>query len=167
MKKSLLNIITLVLVLTNTVLTAIMVVVVIQSMNSSNAVISKVAQAIDLEKGEAEESQLSINDTETYDPDVKLTIKLRSSKDGKEHYAVIYPQLKINKKNEDYAKLSKTLDDYKGDITQCVQDVVQQYTAEELQSDPDKVREDILAKLQEMYNSEFIIGVIFSSTTIQ
>ena len=56
MKKSLLNIITLVLVLTNTVLTAIMVVVVIQSMNSSNAVISKVAQAIDLEKGEAEES---------------------------------------------------------------------------------------------------------------
>lgn len=167
MKKSLLNIITLVLVLTNTVLTAIMVVVVIQSMNSSNAVISKVAQAIDLEKGEAEESQLSINDTETYDPDVKLTIKLKSSKDGKEHYAVIYPQLKINKKSEDYAKLSKTLDDYKGDITQCVQDVVQQYTAEELQSDPDKVREDILAKLQEMYNSEFIIGVIFSSTTIQ
>ena len=80
---------------------------------------------------------------------------------------MIYPQLKLNKKNEDYAKLSKTLDDYKGDITQCVQDVVQQYTAEELQSDPDKVREDILAKLQEMYNSEFIIGVIFSSTTIQ
>lgn len=167
MKKSLINIITLVLVLTNTVLTAIMAVVVIQSMNSSNAVISKVAQAIDLEKGEAEESQLSINDTETYDPDVKLTVKLKSSSDGKEHYAVIYPQLKINKKHEDYAKLSKTLDDYKGDITQCVQDVVQQYTAEELQSDPDKVREAILIKLQEMYNSEFIIGVIFSSTTIQ
>lgn len=167
MKKSIINIITLVLVLTNTILTAIMVVVVIQSMNSSNALISKVAQSIDLEKAGEEETELSINDTETYDPDAKLTIKLKESGDGKEHYAVIYPQLKLNKKDKDYEKLSKTLDGYKGDITQCVQDVVQQYTAEELQSNPEQVREDILVQLREMFDSEFIIGVIFSSTTIQ
>lgn len=168
MKKSIINIITLVLVLTNTILTAIMVVVVIQSMNSSNAVISKVAKSIELEKGDDEkETDLAISDTETYDPEAKLTIKLKESGDGKEHYAVIYPQLKLNKKDKDYSKFSKSLDDYKGDITQCVQDVVQQYTAEELQANPDKAREEILVKLREMYDSEFIIGVIFSSTTIQ
>lgn len=167
MKKSIISIITLVLVLTNTIITAVMAVVVIQSMNSSNALVTKVAQSIDLEKGDEEETELSISDTATYDPEVKLTIKLKESGDGKEHYAVIYPQLKLNKKDKDYAKFSKSLDDYKGDITQCVQDVVQQYTAEELQADPDSVREKVLTELQEMYDSEFIIGVIFSSTTIQ
>ncbi len=167
MKKSILSIITLVLVLTNLVLTAIMAIVVIPSTNSSNAVISKVAQAIDIEKEEEEETELALNDTETYNPDVKLTIKLKSGADGKEHYAVIYPQLKINKKDKDYEKLSSTLEDYKGDITQQVQDVVQRYTADELQSSPDMIRNEILVKLQEMYDSKFIVGVIFSSTTIQ
>lgn len=167
MKKSIINIITLVLVLTNTILTAIMVVVVIQSMNSSNALVAKVAKAIELEKGDEEETELPISDTETYDPESKLTIKLKDSGDGREHYAVIFPQLKLNKKDKDYEKHSKTLDKYKGDITQCVQDVVQQYTAEELQNDPDSIREQILVQLREMFDSDFIIGVIFSSTTIQ
>lgn len=167
MKKSILSIITLVLVVTNTILTAILLIIMVPSINSSNAVISKVAQAIDIEEKKEEETELSLNDTETYDPDVKLTIKLKSGADGREHYAVIYPQLKLNKKNKDYKSLVKTLDKYKGDITQQVQDVVQQYTADELQSNPDVIREAILVKLQEMYDSEFIIGVIFSSTTIQ
>lgn len=167
MKKSIINIITLVLVLTNTILTAIMVVVVVQSMNSSNALVSKVAKSIELEKGDEEETELAIGDTDTYDPEAKLTIKLKDSGDGKEHYAVIYPQLKLNKKAKDYEKQSGNLDEYKGDITQCVQDVVQKYTAEELQSDPDSIREEILVQLQEMFDSKFIIGVIFSSTTIQ
>lgn len=167
MKKSILSIITLVLVVTNTILTAILLIIMVPSINSSNAVISKVAQAIDIEEKKEEETELSLSDTETYDPDVKLTIKLKSGADGREHYAVIYPQLKLNKKNKDYKSLVKTLDKYKGDITQQVQDVVQQYTADELQSNPDVIREAILVKLQEMYDSEFIIGVIFSSTTIQ
>ncbi len=168
MKKSILSIITLVLVLTNTILTAIMAIVVIPSTNSSNAVISKVAQAIDIEKElDEEETELALNDTETYNPDVKLTIKLKSGADGKEHYAVIYPQLKINKTDKDYEKLSATLQEYTGDITQQVQDVVQKYTADELQSSPDTIREEILVNLQEMYDSKFIVGVIFSSTTIQ
>lgn len=168
MKKSILNIITLVLVLTNTILTGIMTFVVIQSMNNSNALVKKVAQAIDLEKADEEkETEISISDTEIYNPDVKLTIKLKDSGDGKEHYAVIYPQLKLNKKAKDYAKYGKTVESHAGDITQCVQDVVQKYTAKELQNNPDQVRDEILTQLQEMFDSKFIIGVIFSSTTIQ
>lgn len=168
MKKSILNIITLVLVLTNTILTGIMTFVVIQSMNNSNALVKKVAQAIDLEKADEEkETEIAISDTETYDPETKLTIKLKDSGDGKEHYAVIFPQLKLNKKSKDYKKYSGTLEKHAGDITQCVQDVVQKYTAKELQDDPDQVRNEILAQLQQMFDSKFIIGVIFSSTTIQ
>ena len=64
MKKSILNIITLVLVLTNTILTGIMTFVVIQSMNNSNALVKKVAQAIDLEKADEEkETEIAISDT--------------------------------------------------------------------------------------------------------
>lgn len=168
MKKSILSIITLVLVLTNTILTAIMVFVVVQSMSSSNALVKKVAQAIDIEKVEEEkETELAITDTQTFDLDTKLTIKLKENGDGKEHYAVIYPQIKMNKKAKDYDKYSGTVKKHKGDITQCVQDVVQKCTPQELQENPDNVRSKILSELQQMYDSTFIVGVIFSSTTIQ
>lgn len=168
MKKSILSIITLVLVLTNTILTGIMTFVVVQSMSNSNELIKKVAQAIELEKPEEEkETEILISDTETYNPDTKLTIKLKDSGDGREHYAVIFPQLKLNKKSKDYSKYKGTLEQHAGDITQCVQDVVQKYTAKQLQDNPDQIRNEILEELQKMYDSKFIIGVIFSSTTIQ
>ena len=82
MKKSLLNIIILVLVITNTILTAITVFVVVPSMQDSNAVIKKVAQAINLElkEDETDLSDLPLEDCITYDLDKKLTISLKKEK---------------------------------------------------------------------------------------
>ena len=50
MKKGLINIILLVLAITNVILTAIMVFAIVPAMNSTNNLVSKVASAIDLEK---------------------------------------------------------------------------------------------------------------------
>ena len=50
MKKGLINLILLVLVVTNVVLTAILVFAVVPAMNSTTDLVAKVAQAIDLEK---------------------------------------------------------------------------------------------------------------------
>ncbi len=50
MKKGLFNIILLVLIVTNLVLTAIIGFAVVPAMKSSNAMVGKVAEAIDLEK---------------------------------------------------------------------------------------------------------------------
>lgn len=171
MKKSLLNIITLVLVVTNTILTAMMVFVVVPSMQDSNAVIKKVAQAINLElkedDGGIDLTDLPIEDCITYDLDKKLTISLKKGSDGKSHYAVIYPALLLYKDHKDYKKYSETIEEKKAVITQHIEDIVKNYTATELQTNPEAIRQEILKDLQKLYDSEFIVQVIFGTTTIQ
>lgn len=169
MKKSLLNIIILVLVITNTILTAITVFVVVPSMQDSNAVIKKVAQAINLElkEDETDLSDLPLEDCITYDLDKKLTISLKKGADGKDHYAVIYPALLLYKEHKDYGKYTETLETQKAIVTQHIEDVVKKYTATELQTNPEAVRQEILKDLQELFDSDFIVQVIFGTTTIQ
>lgn len=170
MKKSLLNIITLVLVLTNTILTAIMVFVIVPSMQDSNRVIKKVAQAINLELDTTSETDLSdvpLEDCESFDLETKLTISLKKGSDGKEHYAVIYPTLLLYKEGSNYSKNMDTLKEKKALATQHIQEVIQKYTATELQTNPDAVREESLKDLQEIFGKDFIVQVVFGTTTIQ
>ena len=170
MKKSILNIILLVLVLTNTILTAVMAFVVIPSMQDNNKVIKKVADAINIELKDDEEidlSNLPIEDCVTYDLDKKLTISVKKGADGKNHYAVVYPALLLYKNHADYEKYSSTIEEKKAVITQHIEDVVKRYTATELQTNPEAIRQEVLKDLQELYNSEFIVEVVFGTTTIQ
>lgn len=169
MKKSLLNIITLVLVITNTILTAVMVFVVVPSMQDSNRVVKKVAQAVNLELNDAKVdlSNISLEQCESYDLDTKLTVSLKKGSDGKDHYAVVYPTLLLYKNASNYSKNLATLTEKKSIATQHIQEVIQKYTATELHSNPDAVREEALKDLRNVFGSDFIVEVVFGTTTIQ
>lgn len=169
MKKSLLNIITLVLVITNTILTAVMVFVVVPSMQDSNRVVKKVAQAVNLELDDAKVdlSNISLDQCESYDLDTKLTVSLKKGSDGKDHYAVVYPTLLLYKNASNYSKSLATLTEKKSIATQHIQEVIQKYTATELHSNPDAVREEALKDLRNVFGSDFIVEVVFGTTTIQ
>ena len=155
MKKSLLNIIMIVLVLTNTILTTIMLFVVVPGMQDSNRIIKKVAQAVNLELDtrEIDVSDVPLDECETFDLETKLTIALKKGSDGKDHYAVIYPTLLLYKNGSNYSKNLATL--------------TEKYTATELQTNPDAVREEAKADLQEIFGKGFIVQVVFGTTTIQ
>lgn len=170
MKKSLLDIITLVLVITNTILTIIMVFVIVPSMQDSNRIVKKVAQAINLELDTKENIDLSnvpLEDCETFDLETKLTISLKKGSDGKDRYAVIYPTLLLYKESTNYSKNMDTLKEKKSLATQHIQEVVQKYTANELQTNPDAVRAEALKDLQGIFGDDFIVQVVFGTTTIQ
>ncbi len=170
MRKSILNIITLVLVIMNTVLTAVMVFVVVPSMQDSNRVIEKVAKAINLETDDGEEIDLSnvpLEECEVFDLDTKLTIALKKGSDGKDHYAVVYPTLLLYKNGANYSKGVSTLKEKKSIATQHIQEVIQKYTATELQTNPDAIREEALKELQQIFGKDLIVQVVFSTTTIQ
>ena len=169
MKKSLLNIIMIVLVLTNTILTTIMLFVGVPGMQDSNRIIKKVAQAVNLELDtrEIDVSDVPLDECETFDLETKLTIALKKGSDGKDHYAVIYPTLLLYKNGSNYSKNLATLTEKKALATQHIQEIVQKYTATELQTNPDAVREEAKADLQEIFGKGFIVQVVFGTTTIQ
>ena len=170
MKKSLLSIITLALVLLNTILTAIMVFVIIPSTQDSNRIVKKVADAINLEMGDEENIDLSnipLEECETFDLETKLTVSLKKGSDGKDHYAVIYPTLLLYKNGTNYSKNVATLKEKKALATQNIQEVVQRYTATELKNNPDAIRQEALKELQEIFGKDLIVQVVFGTTTIQ
>ena len=81
MKKGLINIILLVLAVTNIVLTAIMVFAVVPAMNSANDLVSKVAAAINLEKEGQDQytDTISIDNLVVYNFTDKVTVALNGS----------------------------------------------------------------------------------------
>lgn len=87
MKKGLFNIILLVLIVTNLVLTAIIGFAVVPAMKSSNAMVGKVAEAIDLEKEgqkqHTEDGKISIDNTDVFTFTDKFTVELNPGSDGK------------------------------------------------------------------------------------
>lgn len=172
MKKSIFNIILLVLLVTNLVLTAIIVFAVVPSVMSSNEMVKKVAQAIDLEKEgqgqHTEDDQISIENTDIFTFADKFTVELNPGDDGKSHVAVFKLTLTLNKKNEDYSKYKGKLSSYEELMRTKVSSIVSKYNETEVINNKDEILEEIKEALREMYNnSTFIYSVGFGDFMTQ
>jgi recombinational DNA repair ATPase RecF len=100
MKKGLINIIILVLLITNVVLTATMAFAIIPAMNSVTSLVKKVAEGIDLQKEASSDSDIiGIDDMETYTFEQKITANLKNGSDNKTHYVSVKITLTLNKKD--------------------------------------------------------------------
>ena len=108
MKRNMLTVIILALCLVNTILSALMVFVVVPTSQKTDKLISQVASVIHLELEGDTISKIDIANIETYKIEEGKTMNLKTSENGKEHYAVMdYVSLSINKSSEDYAKLPR------------------------------------------------------------
>lgn len=171
MKKSLLTVITFVLVLVNLALTGVLTFAIVPYVNSANKLVSSVATAIDLEQKAGANSTYSIDQIEVYDlnggDDKGMTINLKKGSDGKDHYAVLKINLSINTESEVYDKYMETLDSKKSLINTEINNVISQYTVDEIREDQQTVQDEILRRLKNMFGDDFIVGVGFSSATYQ
>ncbi|MBQ5431000.1 MAG: flagellar basal body-associated FliL family protein [Lachnospiraceae bacterium] len=171
MKKSLLTLITLALVLVNLVLTAILAISILPEVKQANNLVSKVAEAIDLDAQSASKggANISIEDLETQSITDPLTINLKPSGDGKEHYANIKISLSLNKKSENYTSYKAKLED--GSITPLVTGaitkVVSQYTIDQLRSGQNEIQDACTESLKSIFGEGFVVGVVFASIQYQ
>ena len=183
MKKNLISIGILALIIVNLVLTGIMMFSVISTNKKTAALVTDIATAINLELepkqegGETEEaSVISIADIETYTIS-DMTIPLKrgtvvnadgtTTADNKDHFAMLSVALSMNIQSEDYATYGATLDTKVDLIKGQINSVVSQYTIDEAKSNSQQICQEILAKIQKLYNSDFIFDVTFSSALYQ
>lgn len=170
MKKNLISIIILALLVINIVLSAVTMFSVTSTNSKTAALVTDIAAAISLDLGttgtaeEAEET-VAMTDVVTYDID-ELTIPLKKSEDGTSHVAVISFTLSMNSKNKDYktygsGDLSEKESLIKGEIS----DVVSQYTYEQAGdgSSNHDIEDEILERIQTMFDSKFIYNITMSS----
>lgn len=169
MKKNILTIIIMAISLINTVLLAILIFTIVPAANKTNNLVSKVATIVNLELENPDGSKnVSIEDTTNYTFTNSVTGSLASN-DGTDHYVSVDVMLSENTKNENYSTLSEKVADNESALREIVADVFSQYTKEQVkdQTTKDKIKQEVLTKIQDYFQSDFIINVTFSNLLVE
>ena len=177
MKKNLISIVILALMIVNIVLTAIMMFSVTGTAKKTSALVDNITKALDLEltggspDGEAVKAAVPMSDIEPYTISEKMTIplKVEVNAEGEEeqHYFIANITLSMNTKDKGYKKYGADIDTRESLIKGEINEVIQSHTVDEARNNQDQIRDEILARIQKMFDSEFIFNVTFSDTMVQ
>ena len=170
MKKNLITVITLALVVVNLVLTVILTITILPETQKANELITKVCSAIDLdlESGSAtSNANIPIDQIEVYNIDDEQTINLKQDGDGKDHFAMLTVSLSMDTKNSDYKDLKPQVEEKVNLIKGDINNIVSQYTIDEIKNNQSAVQDEILKDLQKMFGSDFIVAVGFPTAQYQ
>lgn len=170
MKKNLITVITLALVVVNLLLTVILTITILPETQKANELITKVCSAIDLdlESGSAtSNANIPIDQIEVYNIDDEQTINLKQDGDGKDHFAIITVSISMDTKNSDYKDLQPQVEEKVNLIKGDINNIVSQYTIDEIKNNQSAVQDEILKDLQKMFGSDFIVAVGFPTAQYQ
>ena len=172
MKKNLLSVVILALLVVNLILTGIMMFSCVSANKKTAALVNAIASVLDLELpgggSNAEEvAAVSVADTEIYNIADAMTVALRPSEDGKEHYCMCEVSFSMNKTHEDYETMSPMVATQESKIRSIIIGVIGGYTKEEAQANQKAIESAILEQVQQMFGSNFIYEAYFRDVKFQ
>lgn len=172
MKKNFISILILGCTLINIVLSAITMFSVVSTNQKTAAIVTDVAQVLDIELGgtetEEKENDIPIENIVTYSIPEEMMVELKPGSDGQRHFCSVTVFFSMDSKHKDYKKYGATIGDNELILKSIVTEVVQQYTMEEARANQDKIRAEILKRVQSKYgDSEFVFDVAFSDIIFQ
>lgn len=173
MKKNLLTVVILALLLVDLVLTGITMFSLVSANKKTMALVDDIATALALDlsnpaEAEAEgETSVSIADTSVYNIEDAMTIALKPNDDGTDHYALISVSFSLNMLDPDYETYQPMLAEKESKIKSEIIDVVGSYTKEEAMSNSQAIEDEILARVQSMFNSKFVYEAYFRDAKFQ
>jgi flagellar FliL protein len=171
MKKNLLSIIILALLVVNLAMNGFMLLSVMTTNSQTAKLISDIAAALELEASGGSGGGFSGSASGTvgvaniatfgFTGDNSLTISLKPGSDGKAHYMVAEVVFSMNTASADYATYgtSDSLTSMNDLVKAKVVDILSSHTMEELQSDIQPAKDEVLEAIQELYGSNFIYEV--------
>lgn len=174
MKKNLLAIIILALLIVDTVLIGIIMFSTVSANKKTVALVNDIAAVLDLELSanktggdEASEEAISIADTDVYNIADAMTVALRPSADGSEHYAMCEVSFSLNKTNEDYETYQPMMSSQESKIRSIIIGVIGGYTKEDAMANQAVIEREILSQVQNMFDSKFVFEAYFRDIKFQ
>ena len=174
MKKSMLNVITLALVLINLVLTVLLTFSLVSTNNRTNNLIKKVGEIIDLDAAgnAANGSQTGsavIDDIEYVEvksgDSTNITVSYTDS--GKTHYVVFKVTLGLNKKAKDYSTKSTSINNGMKLIVSQITNEALKYSYNTVTTNKTTIEKNLLSTLQDQFETEAICSVTLSEILVQ
>lgn len=172
MKKNLLTILILALLFVNLILTGITMFSLVSANKKTVALVDDISTALSLDLSKPEEqteepTAISIADTAVYNIEDSMTIALTPSADGSEHYALVSVSFSMNKQDPDYETYEPMLADKESKIKSEIIDVIGAKTKEQAMADRSGMQQEILERVQAMFNSKFIYEAYFRDIKFQ
>ena len=100
-----------------------------------------------------------------------LTIELQPSDDGSSHWCLLGVALSMNTKDKGYKSFgdAESMEAKRSLLTEAIFDVIGSYKLEDLKggNGEEEAKEEILRRIQSMYDSQFIFRVSFSDIKYQ
>ena len=175
MKKSMLNVITLALVLINLVLTVLLTFSLVSTNNRTNNLIKKVGEIIDLDaagnaaNGSQTGSAVNIDDIEYVEvksgDSTNITVSYTDS--GKTHYVVFKVTLGLNKKANDYSTKSTSINNGMKLIVSQITNEALKYSYNTVTTNKTTIEKNLLSTLQDQFETEAICSVTLSEILVQ
>lgn len=169
MKKNLITVIILALVLANLILTAILTISVVPQTKKANDLITQVCSAINLELKSgsvtSDTNVVPVDQLVTYAIPDQLTINLKDTP----HVAVLNVSISMDEKNEGYKKYGEEITAGEQDsiIKDVINSTIREYTYEQMTNETQAVQTQIVKRLQQLFDSDFIVSVGFPVITCQ
>ena len=172
MKKNVMSVVILALLVVNLILTGIMMFSCVSANKKTAALVNDIASVLDLEltgggSNTEEVAAVSVADTEIYNIADAMTVALRPSEDGKEHYCMCEVSFSMNKTHEDYETMSPMVATQESKIRSIIIGVIGGYTKEEAQANQKAIESEILEQVQQMFGSNFIYEAYFRDVKFQ
>ena len=167
MRKNILAVIILAATLVNITLSAVTLFAIVPKANRTDELIRKIVSAIDLELEtplEGEYGEVQFADTVSHAIEGQQTINLKKGEDGKNHFALVRITLTLNSKAEDYETISTLLAGSETRIIEIVEEEFAKYTHEEVVTYKDEIKNNALEKIQNLFGSRSVIGVVLNTT---
>ena len=170
MKKNLISVIILALLVVNIILTAIMMFSVTSASRKTASLVDNIATALNLEltaqNGDGPVA-VPMENIETYDIAESMTIPLKNSEDGSSHFCLASIGFSINTKGDGYKTYGSDLSPQETMIKDRINSVFANYSLEEARGNEEAIKAEILSNVQQMFDSDFIFDVSFSSILYQ
>lgn len=173
MKKNLLTVVILALLLVDLVLTGITMFSLVSANKKTMALVDDIATALALDlsapaDAEAEtDTTVSIADTAVYNIEDAMTIALKPGADGVDHYALVSVSFSLNMTDPDFELYQPMLAEKESKIKSEIIEVIGAYTKEEIMENSQAVEDEILARIQSMFNSKFVYEAYFRDAKFQ
>lgn len=173
MKRNLMTVIILVLLVLNLIFTGIVMFSTLSANRKTIALVDNIASIIDIELSGPEDEKaeeavvVDVSDSQIYDIADSMTIALKPSGDGEDHYAMVEVSFSLNTKDPDFKSYQPLLDEKQSKIKSEIINVVSSYTKEEAANNIPGLQAAILKKVQDLFGSQFVYEAYFRDIKFQ
>ncbi len=172
MKKNLMSVLIMALVFVNVVLSAVIMITLVPATKQANQLIEEVCGAIELELDSGKvfnPNTIPVEQTDVVElTDEPATYTLRKTGTDS-NYCTTKVAITLNKEDSDYEEKKPLIAGREGLLKDIVSSTFPKYSYEEVMSTEgqERLRDDILQQMQELFDSDFIIAVTLSETNYQ